>query len=84
MMGRSLSPQTSHLTSHIQRPTNLRVVIPGPQSGLTLSAHDRGEFPRMQLTRRPVDGARVVAPSSPARLSRHPWPISRNLKFELC
>jgi len=42
MKGRSLSPQTSHLTSHIQRATNLRVVIPGPQSGLSLSAHDRG------------------------------------------
>jgi len=42
MIARSLSPQTSHLTSHIQRPTNLRVVIPGPQSGLSLSGHDRG------------------------------------------
>jgi len=46
-MVRPLSPQQpqqsthSLVGSHIQRPS-LRVVIPGPQSGLAISSHDRG------------------------------------------
>ncbi len=48
-MVRPLSPQQpqqsthSLVGSHIQRPS-LRVVIPGPQSGLAISSHDRGNL----------------------------------------